>query len=161
VFDLEVDSNLQQITSTLQARAGSSVHVILEKNFPGKRIAGGKYNMGTHTITMYVDEIKRQCKMLFKTLDCFYEYFTVVFAHELGHAEDDELEGLADRMDVADDYERKRIALRIEENAWCIAKDLIPDLDSNFIHGIIEESLLFYRDQVKIETVSVPACIIP
>ncbi|RIW26734.1 hypothetical protein D3H55_23515 [Bacillus salacetis] len=160
-MDLEVDSKLQQITSTLQARAGSRVNVILESNFPGKRIAGGKYNMGTDTITMYIDEIKRQCKMLFKSLEYFYEYFTVVFAHELGHAEDQELEGLADRMDTAEDFERKQIALRIEENAWCIAKELIPDLDSNFIHEIIEESLLYYRDQVKTETVSVPACIIP
>ncbi|WP_421382281.1 hypothetical protein ACOJQI_22320 [Bacillus salacetis] len=161
MLDLEVDSNLQQITSTLQARAGSSVNVILESNFPGKRIAGGKYNMGTHTITMYIDEIRRQCKMLFKTLDNFYEYFTVVFAHELGHAEDIELEELADRMDAADDYERKKIALRIEENAWCIAKELIPEIEVNFTKKIIQESLLFYRDQVKTETVSVPACIIP
>jgi hypothetical protein len=161
VLALEVDSNLQQITSTLQARAGSSVNVILESNFPGKRIAGGKYNMGTHTITMYIDEIKRQCKMLFQTLEHFYEYFTVVFAHELGHAEDEDLEELADRMDIADDYERKKIALQIEENAWCIAKDLIPDIDRNFTNEIIQESLLFYRDQVKTETVSVPACIIP
>ncbi|EDL65459.1 hypothetical protein BSG1_11316 [Bacillus sp. SG-1] len=160
-MDLEIDSNLQQITSTLQARAGSSVNVILEKNFPGKRIAGGKYNMGTHTITMYIDEIKRQCKMLFSSLENFYEYFAVVFAHELGHAEDEELEALAERMDTADDYERKKLALQIEENAWCIAKELIPEIDSNFTRQIIQESLLSYRDQVKTETVSVPACIIP
>jgi hypothetical protein len=160
-LDLEIDSKLQQITSTLQARAGSSVNVMLAKDFPGNRIAGGKYNMGTHTITMYIDEIKRQCKILFSTMDHFYEYFTVVFAHELGHAEDAELEGLADKMDAADEYQRKRIALQIEENAWCIAKDLIPEVDRNFTNHIIQESLLSYRDQVKTETVSVPACIIP
>ncbi|MGM0843422.1 MAG: hypothetical protein ACQEUT_00490 [Bacillota bacterium] len=161
-MDLELDSNLQQITSTLQARAGSSVNVILAKDFPGNRIAGGKYNMGSHTITMYIDEIKKQCKLLFSSLDHFYEYFTVVFAHELGHAEDKELEELADRMDVADEYERKRIALQIEENAWCIAKGLIPEINGNFTNQIIQESLLSYRrGQVKTETVSVPACIIP
>ena len=158
---MELDSNLQQITSTLQARAGSSANVILTKDFPGNRIAGGKYNLSTDTITMYLDEIKTQCKMLFSTLDYFYEYFTVVFAHELGHAEDQELEELVDKMDVASEFERKRIALQIEENAWCIAKSLIPEIDKNFTNEIIHESLLFYRDQVKTETVSVPASIIP
>ncbi|YBZ95647.1 hypothetical protein M1E09_00530 [Bacillus sp. AK031] len=156
-----MDSHLQQITSTLQARANSSVNVILAKHFPGKRIAGGKYSMSAHTITMYIDEIKKQCQMLFSTLDHFYEYFTVVFAHELGHAEDKELEELVDQMDVSTDFERKKIALQIEENAWCFARDLIPEIDKNFTNEIIHESLLFYRDQVKTETVSVPACIIP
>lgn len=158
---MEVDSNLQQITSTLQARANSSVNVILAEDFPGDRIAGGKYNMGTHTITMYIDEIKRQCEILFSTLEYFYEYFTVVFAHELGHAEDKDLEELVDKMDTAGDFERRRIALQIEENAWAFACELIPEIDKNFTKKIIHESLLFYRDQVKTETVSVPASIIP
>ncbi|BFH13902.1 hypothetical protein WJ0W_003730 [Paenibacillus melissococcoides] len=68
-------------------------------------------------------------------------------AHELGHAADAELERLSAAMDMGGTpADIRRIALRIEENAWAYAVSLLPEIDDAFIQAIIDESLRAYRE---------------
>ncbi|WP_233523086.1 hypothetical protein [Peribacillus saganii] len=132
--------------------SGSQVKVNLEEHFPGDRFAGGKYSMGSNTITLYIEEIKQQCLQLFSSLDHFMDYLAVVFAHEIGHAEDKELMALADKMDESlNERERQEIALQIEENAWEYAVQLLPHLNPDFVYEIIENSLEPYWEQLEQE----------
>ena len=85
------DFQIERIVDQILIQSGSSVDVKLESFFPGDRFAGGKYNFGTHTITLYIEEIKAQCLQIFSSLDHFEDYLAVVFAHEIGHAEDIQL----------------------------------------------------------------------
>ncbi|KON86024.1 hypothetical protein AF332_03805 [Sporosarcina globispora] len=144
--------SLDLVVRELLERSGSLVDIKLESHFPGNRIAGGKYSMGTHTVTLYMEEIKNQCLQLFSSAERFLDYFTVVFAHELGHAEDQELEELANYLDTClTEQERCLTALKIEENAWAFAEKLLPDMDKVFMQKIIYHSLKPYREQLQME----------
>ncbi|ESU31232.1 hypothetical protein G3A_17795 [Bacillus sp. 17376] len=142
---------IENIVETILVRSGSSVQVELEDFFPGDRFAGGKYNFGTHTITLYIEEIKAQCLQLFKSLDHFEDYLEVVFAHEIGHAEDRELAELVQKMNETNhDFTRKGIALNIEENAWNYARKLIPQNLHPFMDTIIHYSLQPYYEALEV-----------
>ncbi|KKO54692.1 hypothetical protein [Paenibacillus sp. DMB20] len=140
-------SVLNRIVSELLSRSGSGVAVKMESYFPGGRLIGGKYAMNTHSVTMYTEVIKQQCLQLFGSLEPVYDYFAVVFAHELGHAADLSLGKLCDEMEnTADERKRKEIALQIEENAWNNAMPWMLDVDPAFINVIIDRSLEAYRE---------------
>jgi hypothetical protein len=142
---------IENIVESILVRSGSSVKVELENFFPGDRFAGGKYNFGTHTITLYIEEVKAQCLQLFASLDQFEDYLAVVFAHEIGHAEDSELEELIQQMDRTNqDFTRKRIALKIEENAWNYARKLMPERLHSFMDIIIHYSLQPYYEALEV-----------
>jgi hypothetical protein len=142
---------IENIVESILVRSGSSVKVELENFFPGDRFAGGKYNFGTHTITLYIEEVKAQCLQLFASLDQFEDYLAVVFAHEIGHAEDSELEELIQQMDGTNqDFTRKRIALKIEENAWNYARKLMPKRLHSFMDIIIHYSLQPYYEALEV-----------
>lgn len=142
---------IEKIVERILVQSGSSVNVELEDFFPGDRFAGGKYNFGTHTITLYIEEIKAQCLQLFSSLDHFEEYLAVVFAHEIGHAEDRELAELIQRMDGAGNVvAEKGIALKIEENAWDYARKLIPQMLHPFMDTIIHYSLQPYYEALEV-----------
>jgi hypothetical protein len=151
VYELKKEG-LDLVVQELLERSGSLVNIKLEGHFPGNRLAGGKYSMGSHTITLYIEEIKNQCYQLFSSGEQFWDYFAVVFAHELGHAEDKELEELAERLDLCGtEQERCQIALKIEENAWGFAEKLLPEMDRAFMQKIIYHSLKPYWDQLQLE----------
>jgi hypothetical protein len=142
---------IENIVEPILVRSGSSVKVELENFFPGDRFAGGKYNFGTHTITLYIEEVKAQCLQLFASLNQFEDYLAVVFAHEIGHAEDSELEELIQQMDRTNqDFTRKRIALKIEENAWNYARKLMPERLHSFMDIIIHYSLQPYYEALEV-----------
>ncbi|MFK4341111.1 MULTISPECIES: hypothetical protein [unclassified Paenibacillus] len=136
----------ERIVAKLLQRADIGVTVKLEKRFPGGRLIGGKYAMNAHTITMYMDTIETQCIQMFGSVERVEEYFTVVLAHEIGHAADSELPDLSDAMEQESELgTRQRFALQIEENAWNYALGLVPEIETTFISTVIEESLLAYR----------------
>lgn len=142
---------IKNIVDQILIQSGSSVKVELESYFPGNRFAGGKYNLGSHTITLYIEEIKAQCLQIFSSLDWFEDYLKIVFAHEIGHAEDSQLIGLIDQMDsCSNEYTRKRIALKIEENAWDYARRLIPKNIHPLMDTIIDYSLEPYYEALEV-----------
>lgn len=144
---------IEQSINDLLLRSGSEVCVQLDSHFPGGRLVGGKYNMGTHVVTMYIEVIKEQCLQMFSSLEYMMDYLKVVFAHELGHAEDGELSELVEQLDsCSTETERTMIALKIEENAWEFAKRLLPEIDEEFMQTIIFHSLQPYREQLELET---------
>ncbi|MNN92951.1 hypothetical protein D3C81_2113140 [compost metagenome] len=60
---------------------------------------------------------------------------------------------LSNRLDICDsELERKRIALRIEENAWEYAMKLVPDTDRQMMDTVIYYSLQSYREAIAQET---------
>jgi hypothetical protein len=142
---------IESIVETILVQSGSSVQVELEDFFPGDRFAGGKYNFGTHTITLYIEEIKAQCLQLFSSLNKFEDYLAVVFAHEIGHAEDRQLAGLIQQMEeIGNDVLKKKVALQIEMNAWDYARMLIPEKLHPFMDTIIGYSLEPYYDALEV-----------
>ncbi|MCD7036515.1 hypothetical protein LRR81_19895 [Metabacillus sp. GX 13764] len=142
------NEQIKQMTDALLLKSGSAADMIIDTFFPDGRLIGGKYNLGSHTITIYTETIKRQCMQMFHSLERYAEYLEAVCAHEIGHAEDLELEGLAERLEnpSASDSEKKRIALKIEENAWEYAEKLLPEADPEFFQTIVNQSLESYRD---------------
>ncbi|KAB2332421.1 hypothetical protein F7732_09960 [Bacillus mesophilum] len=145
-----LETGLKNRLYSLLERSGSKAIVQFEAFFPGERFAGGKYHIGTHTITLYLEEIKGQCLQLFSSLDFFNEYIEIVFAHEIGHAEDRNLLWLADQLDLAEtETERLGIALQIEENAWNFAENVIGS-DNELFQVIKTHSLQPYRDQLLV-----------
>ncbi|MBT2694926.1 hypothetical protein [Bacillus sp. ISL-55] len=141
---------IENIVETILVQSGSSVQVELEDFFPGDRFAGGKYNFGTHTITLYIEEIKAQCLQLFSSLDQFEDYLAVVFAHEIGHAEDGELAELIQQIEeTGNDVLKKKVALQIEMNAWDYARMLIPEKLHSFMDTIIGYSLEPYYEALE------------
>lgn len=132
-------------------QSGSSVNVVFEDSFPGRRLVGGKYHPPSHTITLYRDSIREQCLQIFGT-DCYAEvYAAVIFAHELGHAEDRQLTELSARLDKKDlaGNDRKCIALKIEQNAWDFASKLLSDWEYAIIlQEIVYQSLEPYYKQL-------------
>lgn len=142
---------IEKIVERILVQSGSSVKVELEDFFPGDRFAGGKYNFGSHTITLYIEEIKAQCLQLFSSLDQYENYLAVVFAHEIGHAEDRELAELIQKMDgTTNDVSKKGIALQIEMNAWDFARTLIPPKLHPFMDTIIHYSLQPYYEALEV-----------
>ncbi|WP_321573911.1 hypothetical protein [Paenibacillus sp. P13VS] len=124
--------------------------VQVESHFPDNRLVGGKYHMGSHTVYLYKKEIMEQCRMLFGTLAPLQAYIYVILAHELGHAEDTELAYLSSLLDgPLSAHEQAEIRLRIEENAWRYAESLLQGMDPVFLHTIIDESLLSYRQAIE------------
>lgn len=145
------DFQIKSIVDQILIQSGSSVKVELESYFPGDRFAGGKYNFASHTITLYVEEIKDQCMQIFSSSEYFEDYLAVVFAHEIGHAEDAHLAGLIEQMDAStNEYTRTGIALKIEENAWDYAKMLIPPTMHPIMETIIHHSLQPYYEALEI-----------
>ncbi|MFP3443232.1 hypothetical protein R0K18_36410, partial [Pantoea sp. SIMBA_133] len=65
-----------------------NVPIQLTDYFPGERLIGGKYSLETNMITIYMEEVRKQCILLFGSDDHLNDYFTVIVAHELGHAAD-------------------------------------------------------------------------
>lgn len=144
---------MEQIAGRLLERSGLPVTLSIERRFPGHRLVGGKYSMNAGTITMYSEVIAAQCLQLFGSLDRAEDYFAVVVAHELGHAADAELERLSAAMDMGGSpADIRRIALRIEENAWAYAVSLLPEIEDAFIQAIIDESLRAYREPDEART---------
>jgi hypothetical protein len=142
---------IESIIETILVQSGSSVQVELEDFFPGDRFAGGKYNFGTHKITLYIEEIKAQCLQLFSSLEQFEDYLAVVFAHEIGHAEDRELAELIQQMEqTGNDVLKKKVALQIEMNAWDYARMLIPEKLHPFMDTIIGYSLEPYYEALEV-----------
>lgn len=140
-----------QTVTELLARINSTVKVIIEPHFHDNRLVGGKYLMSTHTIYLYKEEIIKQCYSLFGSASRLKEYIAVVFAHELGHSEDRELEQLANALDEPiTSRAQDEIKLRIEENAWAYARALLTDIEPSFLNLIIDESLLSYRDKLQL-----------
>lgn len=144
---------MEQIAGRLLECSGLPVTLSIERRFPGHRLVGGKYSMNAGTITMYSEVIAAQCLQLFGSLDRAEDYFAVVVAHELGHAADAELERLSAAMDMGGSpADIRRIALRIEENAWAYAVSLLPEIEDAFIQAIIDESLRAYREPDEART---------
>ncbi|RUT33374.1 hypothetical protein EJP77_06920 [Paenibacillus zeisoli] len=139
----------KQIFGELVARTGSLVTVSIRGRFPGGRNVGGKYSMNDHCITMYLDEIKKQCLNIFGSLERYEEVLGIVFAHELGHSADIHLAALSDRYDMCEDeLERKKIALLIEENAWHYAEEILTEADQSVLQTMIYVSLQSYREAI-------------
>lgn len=112
-------------------------------------MVGGKYHLASHTVFLYKEEIVRQCCELFGSSCRLKEYIAVILAHELGHAQDPELEQLAAALDgPLTGRQEAEIRLRIEENAWAYAVSLLTEADSSFLHIIMDESLFSYRNQL-------------
>ena len=148
-----MDNNgIHHIVEELLARSGSSVKVVIEERFPTRRMVGGKYNPGSHTVTLYEQVIEEQCRLLFASERCLGEYIKAVFAHELGHAEDPQLTELAERLNDSPPALCKRIALQIEENAWNYAEQLVPEVDAGLMKTIIFHSLRAYRESIQEES---------
>ncbi|WP_080843753.1 hypothetical protein [Cytobacillus gottheilii] len=145
-----METRLKNRLYSLLERSGSKANVHFEAFFPGNRFAGGKYHIGSHTITLYLEEIREQCLQLFSSLDLFNEYIEIVFAHEIGHAEDKDLLSLADQLDLAEtEIDKLGIALQIEENAWDFAEAVIGN-NSQLFQVIKAHSLQPYRDQLLV-----------
>ncbi|MED1204066.1 hypothetical protein [Heyndrickxia acidicola] len=144
------NTDMNKTMKDVLALSGSNANVRLMNRFPGNRLVGGKYSPGTHTVTLYIEEIRKQCRLLFASEDVFPIYFWIVLAHELGHAEDSELNTLSERYDICgSDVERKRIALKIEENAWDFARTIVPEDYRGILEEIIDQSLRAYREDLE------------
>ncbi|WP_238996675.1 hypothetical protein [Paenibacillus pinistramenti] len=130
-------------------RSGSTVKLKLKSRFPGGRNVGGKYTMNDHSVTLYLEEIRIQAVNIFGSAEYTDEVLKIIAAHELGHAQDPELELLSERLDECpSDREFNLIALQIEENAWNFARTILPEVESGLLDTMIYFSLKAYRDAV-------------
>ncbi|MBD1379539.1 hypothetical protein IC621_04795 [Bacillus sp. IB182487] len=144
---------IEQVVSRLAAKSGSSIYIQIEDAFPGRRCVGGKYNIASQTVTIYLEDIKHQCMNLFSSLDHFYDFFTIVLAHEIGHAEDNDLPGLSEILSsTRNEIERKKTALQIEENAWRYTEGLLDEVNTGILQTIIYHSLKPYKENIEPET---------
>ncbi|WP_411348241.1 hypothetical protein [Paenibacillus sp. WLX2291] len=134
---------------TLLRRANSDVRVRTRKKFPGSRSVGGKFSLNSRMITLYLHEIEEQCFQLFGSLKHIDDYFTIILAHEMGHAHDPLLEQLADELDDCHDpLLHARLALRIEQNAWDYATVLLPECNPLVFDKIVDCSLEAYHERI-------------
>ncbi|RDU37401.1 hypothetical protein DRW41_06025 [Neobacillus piezotolerans] len=141
-----------KILTPLLLQSGSKAAIKLENHHPESRLAGGKYSLSTHTITLYIEEIKEQCLQLFGSLVNLDLYIAVIFAHELGHAEDKALAILAERLEYATtEIERAKLSFLIEKRAWKYAEKLLQGTDRNFTKKIIFQSLRYYYEQIELQ----------
>ncbi|WP_082220407.1 hypothetical protein [Domibacillus robiginosus] len=140
-------AKLPPLIQSLLDRSGSTVSVEIHDSAGRHTIAGGKYSLAQHKIILYWDGIKEQCRILYGSLKPFEQHLAAVFAHELGHAEDDQLKDLADQLDRTEDsLQKKRIALRIETNAWSYASRLLEEDDREFLQFLMHMSLEPYHE---------------
>ncbi|MFJ7364991.1 hypothetical protein ACIQWQ_12915 [Peribacillus frigoritolerans] len=120
------------------SRHDSSLGLIIEKEFPGKRCVGGKYSAIGHSITLYERDIEIQCERSLGSLARLEEYKWVILTHEMGHALDLDLAVLSDELHRTGNSE---ILYQIEVNAWNIAEGLIAFIDQDLFTFIKDESL--------------------
>ncbi|MDQ7860182.1 hypothetical protein RCO48_01310 [Peribacillus frigoritolerans] len=73
------------------SRQDSSLELIIEKEFPGKRCVGGKYSAIGHSITLYREILKFSVNVPSGSLARLEEYTWVILTHEMGHALDPDL----------------------------------------------------------------------
>lgn len=116
----------------------SSLKLIIEKEFPGKRCVGGKYSAKGHSITLYERDIEIQCERSLGSLARLEEYTWVILTHEMGHASDHDLAMLSEELHSTG---KSEILYQIEVNAWNIAEGLIPFIDQDLFTFIRDESL--------------------
>lgn len=141
--------NARRIVKQLLKQSGSQAQVRLKHRFPGGRNVGGKYSMFDHSITLYLYEIRKQCRIMFGSapLSLCKQLLRIVLAHELGHAQDAQLSELSDSMDACESrLDRSRLALQIEENAWNYARQLLPAASVEMLEVVMEHSLRAYRE---------------
>lgn len=139
------EQHFQQIIRKLQEVSGLDVEILIEDHFPGRRMIGGKYSLETNRVTIYLEEIRKQCIRLFGSEEKLMDYFTVILAHELGHAADERLLELSMvRAGKADKQKRNQLSIKIEENAWIYAKKLVPDLKP-ILNVVMKQSLAIYE----------------
>ncbi|WP_083711704.1 hypothetical protein [Domibacillus epiphyticus] len=150
VHDVEIApkniSTLPAVVQHLLAKSDSSVSVKIERSPNRNTIAGGKYSLSNNCITLYLDGIQKQCEILYGSLKPYEKHLAAVFAHELGHAEDKELTALSEQLEkTVDPLEKKRIALRIETNAWRYANQLLNSENEDFMKLLMHFSLEPYH----------------
>ncbi len=139
------EHHFQQIIRKLKEVSGLDVDILVEDHFPGKRMVGGKYSLETNRVTIYLEEIRKQCFRLFGSEEKMMDYFAVILAHELGHAADQSLLELSMvRAGKMDKEMINQLSIKIEENAWMYAKKLVPDLQP-ILTLVMEQSLAIYK----------------
>ena len=137
---------LHSIVRRLQKQASMNVPIQLTDYFPGERLIGGKYSLETNMITIYMEEVRKQCILLFGSDDHLNDYFTVIVAHELGHAADKSLVLLAkERSSTRCVNKKRQLSIIIEDNAWKFAMKLIPEL-SHILVSVRNQSMDLYRE---------------
>ncbi|MCA0992842.1 hypothetical protein [Pseudalkalibacillus hwajinpoensis] len=142
---------LHSIVRRLQEQASMNVPIQLTDYFPGERLIGGKYSLETNMITIYMEEVRKQCILLFGSDDHLNDYFTVIVAHELGHAADKSLVLLAKQRSSTRCVNKKRqLSIIIEDNAWKFAMKLIPEL-SHILVPVRNQSMDLYREREIIQ----------
>lgn len=141
---------VKSIVDRLAAVSDPRVMVTVEENCPLNRRIGGKYNPTKHAVTIYTSEIQEQCKLLYPGESVFLPFLTVVLAHELGHATDLSLPKLSRLHDLeSDSFQKRKIELLIEVQAWKIARKLVPEIPSSFFNKIKRHSLRGYYDAIN------------
>ncbi|WP_165996840.1 hypothetical protein [Bacillus sp. Cs-700] len=137
---------LHSIVRRLQKQASMNVPIQLTDYFPGERLIGGKYSLETNMITIYMEEVRKQCILLFGSDDLLNDYFTVIVAHELGHAADESLVLLAkERSSTRCVNKKRQLSIIIEDNAWKFAMKLIPEL-SHILVTVRNQSMALYGE---------------
>lgn len=138
----EKASHLPPIIQHLLVRSGSNVSVEICQSPNRRTIAGGKYSLSKHKITLYLDGIEEQCRVLYGSLKPFDQQLAAVFAHELGHAEDKTLSALAEQLEnTKEPLKKKRLSLKIETNAWTYARQLLQEEENEFLQLLMHFSL--------------------
>ncbi|KIL75068.1 hypothetical protein [Bacillus badius] len=127
--------------SSLMKKKDPKLTLKIKKEFPGARCVGGKYSPADHSVTLFKQDIAIQCERLLGSLERLKEYEWIIFAHELGHALDEELPSLSDRLEETKSLD---VLAQIELNAWSIAEELIPFIDSRLFARVKEESLRYF-----------------
>ncbi|WP_409294864.1 hypothetical protein V1498_17045 [Peribacillus sp. SCS-26] len=147
-----MNETIEGITAELLDRCGLSIPVLLEKRFPGGRLVGGKFNVGTRTITMYIDTVWEQCLQLLGSGTDFLNYYAIVLAHELGHALDEDLEELAEMLHIyeGNETESEGLIRLAEEKAWDIAREIVYDLDERLFTKIRNEALEMHGEKALV-----------
>lgn len=146
--------HVRLIVKRLLKESGSRAQVRLRHRFPGGRMVGGKYNASDHRVTLYLWGIRKQCRMMFDSTasSLCKQLLQIVLAHELGHAQDETLSELSDSMDACESVlEHCRLALRIEENAWNYARELLPPSSLGMLEVVADHSLSAYHDVIAAE----------
>lgn len=138
------------IVNELVHLSKSLVEVKIEEKCPLNRNIGGKYSLHEHAITLYLDEIKKQCELLFPDKNVFLDYTAVILAHELGHATDESLLSLIELQEkTKEPLKRRQIDFLIEFQAWKNAKKLVPNIPSSFFNYIKHHSLEYYYSEMN------------
>ncbi|MBF0706455.1 hypothetical protein IQ283_07505 [Alkalihalobacillus hwajinpoensis] len=136
---------LQDISHKLLRDSGLDVQIQLKDYFPERRLIGGKYSLETNQVTIYVEEVRTQCVKLIGSEEQFLDFFTVILAHELGHAADSNLPILASKRAHTECLEmKKQVSILIENNAWNYAYNLVPQF-KDILALLKEHSMKLYK----------------